>query len=96
MKRAIIQITVAGFSEEEVSDGLEAFLEYLRERPWFLRTAARWESKTEKLVIDIETEDDDVTRATAGTTDEVWDCVIAAFNFASDGISFDVTKSEIA
>jgi hypothetical protein len=94
MKRIVTQIAVAGFSKAEVADGLDAFLGYLRDRPWLLRTAARWEDQTKKLVVEIEREDADVAAATAATKDEVWDCVIAAFNFDSEAISFDVIKSE--
>jgi hypothetical protein len=96
MKRIITQIAVAGFSESEVAGGLDALLGYLRDRPWLLRTAARWENKSKKLIIDVEREDGDTATATTATKDEVWDCVIAAFNFSSDKISCDVTKSEIA
>jgi hypothetical protein len=96
MKRIVTQITVAGFTQKEVADGLDAFLGYLRDRPWLLRTAARWEDQTKKLVVDVEREDADIAKATTATKDEVWDCVVAAFNFDSKEISFDVTRSETA
>jgi hypothetical protein len=96
MKRIVTQITVAGFTQKEVADGLDAFLGYLRDRPWLLRTAARWEDQTKKLVVDVEREDADVAKATAATKEEVWDCVIAAFQFDAGKILFDVTKSERA
>jgi hypothetical protein len=96
MKRVITQIAVTGFTKEEVEDGLVEFRGYLRDRPWLLHTAAQWEDQTKKLVVDVEREDADLTIATAATKDEVWDCMIAAFSFASEGITLDVTKSEKA
>ena len=96
MNRIATQIAVAGFRQDEVVDGLDAFLGYLRDRPWFLHAAARWEEQTKKLIVDVEREDGDVALATAAAKDEVWDCVVAAFSFSSDEISFEVIKSERA
>ncbi len=96
MHRVRTQFSVAGFTQAEVQSGLADLREEFRQRPWFLSAEANWDDHRCLLVIVVECEGPspdlggpDVRAA----LDEVWDCVIACLNFASDGIQFDVESS---
>jgi|GEM_PF-1394472 len=84
------RISVLGFTEAEVRDGLDHLLAEFRERPWIIRPAASWDSERGRLVVTTHYEGDDAESCSSAVLDEVWDCVIACITFASDGIHFDV------
>jgi hypothetical protein len=89
------QISVTGFTPREIESGLQDLLAELAMRPWLLNAHARWDAERQRLVIVIERECEStaIGGATEATLDEVWDCVIACFNFSSEGIHFDVDSS---
>jgi hypothetical protein len=86
-------ISVAGLKDDEVVEGLPYLRQYLSERPWLLNPRAEWDAERGRLLVTIETEGDDPKLESEGVFDEVWDCVIAAFD-ASGTISFDVLGAE--
>jgi hypothetical protein len=92
------RISVTGFNEAEVREGLPHLVEEFSQRPWLLKTDACWDGGRSRLVVTVEAEGSDA-RVDGGVgranLDEVWDCVIACFNFASDGIHVDVESSEV-
>ena len=97
MTRIRTQISVSGFTREEVETGLTDLLAEFNERPWLLAAAARWDDRRRRLVVSIEREGESLAVQggdTGATLDEVWDCVIACFIHASDSIHFDVDATE--
>ena len=88
----------AGFAAAEVEDGLPHLIEEFRQRPWLLATNALWDDERSRLVVIVESDGSDprIQGGVGGANfDEVWDCVNACFNFASDGIHFDIEASEV-
>jgi hypothetical protein len=98
MSHVRTRISVTGFSESEVREGLAELTEEFGRRPWLLKTDAYWDGERSRLVVTVEAEGSDA-RIDGGiggaNVDEVWDCVIACFNFASAGIHFDVEASDV-
>ena len=88
------KISVAGFNDAEIAEGLQDFLAEFKERPWLANPKAEWDSERKLLLVTIETEGNDPKLEAEAVFDEVWDCVIAYFNFSSDGISFDILEAE--
>jgi hypothetical protein len=98
MSRVRTRISVTGFTEAEVREGLPDLLEEFRQRPWLGRTDASWDARRSRLVITVEAEGSNP--ATDGgdsgaNLDDVWDSVIACINFTSAGIHFEVEASEV-
>jgi len=89
------RISVAGFAEAEVRDGLEHLLAEFRERSWIIQPAAFWDAVRGRLVVTTHYEGADADACGRAASDEVSDCVIACFNFASEGIHFDVEESVV-
>jgi len=89
------RISVAGFSEAKVRDGLDHLLAEFRERPWIIQPTASWDAERGRLVVSSHYEGDDADGLGRVASDEIWDCVIACFNFASEGIHFDIEESAI-
>ena len=92
------RVSVAGFTESEVREGLPHLLNEFRQRPWLVRADAYWDRERSRLVVTVEAAGDDaqVPGGDGGANlDEVWDCVIACFNSTSEGIRFDVEASEV-
>ena len=92
------RVSVTGFNEAEVREGLPHLIEEFSQRPWLLKTEAFWDGERSRLVVTVEAKGSDarVDGGVGGANlDEVWDCVIACFNFTSDGIHFDVESSEV-
>jgi hypothetical protein len=96
VKRLRTQISVTGFTQQEVEGGLQDLLDEFVERPWLLAASAHWDGDRQRLVVSIDREGDSLAIQggdSGATFDEVWDCVIACFNFSSDGIHFDVDSN---
>ena len=89
------RISVAGFREAEVRDGLADLLDELRARSWIICPAASWDSGSERLIVTTHYEGTDADALSRAVADEVWDCVIACLNFASEGIRFDIVESSV-
>jgi len=89
------RMSVSGFTEAEVRDGLDHLLAELRERPWIIRPAASWNADLGRLVVTTHYEGDDPDGCSRAASDEISDCVIACLQFASDGIHFDVEESVV-
>ena len=88
------KISVAGFNDAEIGEGLQDFLAEFKERPWLANPKAEWDSQRKLLLLTIETEGNDLKLEAEAVLDEVWDCVISYFNFSSEGISFDILEAE--
>lgn len=82
------RISVSGFSEAEIRSGIPDLLDELEHRPWIVSPSASWDSGRQRLVVTVHYEGDDIQFLGRAATDEVWDCVIACINFASEGIEF--------
>jgi hypothetical protein len=95
MPRVRTRISVSGFTEAEVRDGIPDLLAEFRERPWMLRPSASWDGHRGRLVVTVEGEGDDPNFWAKANLDQVWDCVIACINFSSEGIHFDVEDSAV-
>ena len=95
MSKVRTKISVAGFSEAEIVEGLQDFLAEFKERPWLTNPVAEWDSERDLLLVTIETEGDDSKLEAEGVFDEVWDCVIAYFSFSSERISFNILEAEL-
>jgi hypothetical protein len=93
MTRIRTRISVAGFNDAEIAEGMLYFRQYLRERPWLIEPKAEWNPQEKRLTVTIETEGDDPKLESEGAFDEVWDCVIAAFRFSSERITFDILEA---
>jgi hypothetical protein len=87
------RIAVTGFQESEIADGLPHLLRYLSERPWLLNPKATWDAEGNRLIVEVGTEEIGSDVASEFAFDEIWDCVIAAINFSSDKIHFDILET---
>lgn len=94
MAQVRTKISVSGFNDAEITEGLQDFLAEFKERPWLTNPKAEWDSERKLLLVTIETEGDDPKLEAEGVFDEVWDCVIAYFNFSSERVSFDILEAE--
>ncbi len=94
MARVRTKISVAGFKEGDIAEGLRGFLAEFKERPWLTDPRAEWDAERGLLLVTIETEGDDPWLEAQGVADEVWDCVAAYFNFSSERISFDILEAK--
>jgi len=54
---------------------------------------AVWDAEQKVLLVTVETEGDDPKLESEGVFDEIWDCVIACFNFSSERISFNILEA---
>jgi len=88
------KFSVAGFNDAEIGEGLQDFLAEFMERPWLANPKVEWDSESKLLLVTIETEGNDPKLQAEAVLDEVWDCVIACFNFSSEGISFDILEAD--
>ena len=93
MARIRTKISVTGFNDAEIAEGMPYFRRYLRERPWLVGPKAEWNAQENRLVVTIETEGDDPKLESEGAFDEVWDCVIAAFGFSSERIALGILEA---
>jgi hypothetical protein len=93
MAQVRTKISVAGFNDAEIAEGLQTLLAEFRERPWLNNPNAEWDSGRKLLLVIIETEGDDPRLEAEGVLDEVWDCVIACFNFPPERVSFDISEA---
>jgi hypothetical protein len=94
MARIRTRISVTGFNDAEITEGMLYFRQYLRERPWFIEPKAEWNPQENRLLVTVETEGDDPKLGSEGVFDEVWDCVIAAFRFSSERIAFNILEAQ--
>jgi hypothetical protein len=92
MARIRTRISVTGFNDAEIAEGIPYFRQYLRERPWLIEPIAEWNPHEKRLLVTIETEGDDPKLEAEGAFDEVWDCVMAAFGFSSERITFNILE----
>jgi hypothetical protein len=95
MPKVRTKISVAGFNDAEIAEGLQDFLAEFKERPWLTNPQAEWDSVRSLLLVTIETEGGDPKLESEGVFDEVWDCVAAHFNFSSERISFDILEARL-
>lgn len=95
MRLVQTRISVCGFSEAEVRDGLAGLLDELHQRSWIINPAASWDPDRERLVVTTHYEGTDADSVSRAASDEVWDCVIACMNFSSQGIQFSIDASSI-
>jgi hypothetical protein len=93
MARIRTRISVSGFNDAEITEGMADFRQYLSERPWLTESRAEWNPLENQLLVTIETEGDDPKLESEGVFDEVWDCTIAAFRFSSERIAFDILEA---
>jgi hypothetical protein len=89
------RISVSGFTEAEVRDGLADLLDELLQRSWIINPAASWDADRECLVVTTHYEGTDADSVSRAASDEVWDCVIACMSFSSQGIQFSIDASSI-
>ncbi len=94
MTQVRTKISVSGFNDAEIAEGLSYFRQYLGERLWLINPKAVWDSERSLLLVTIETEGENPKLESEGTFDEVWDCVVAAFK-SSETISFDILEAEL-
>lgn len=85
-------ISVSGFEEPEIRSGIPHLTAEFRERPWIVHPSTAWDPDRERLVVCLFYEGDDVDYFSRAALDEVWDCVIACFDFASEGIRFEIDE----
>jgi hypothetical protein len=95
MSKIRTKISVAGFNDAEIAEGLHDFLAEFKERPWLTNPQAEWDSGRSLLLVTIETEGDDPKLESEGVFDEVWDCIAASFSFSSERISFDILEAKL-
>jgi hypothetical protein len=93
MARIRTRISVTGFNDAEVTEGMPYFRQYLRERPWLIRPKAEWDTQENRLVVTTKTQGDDPALESERVFDEVWDCAIAAFTFSSERIAFKILEA---
>ena len=93
MARIRTKISVTGFNEADITEGIPYFRQYLRERPWLIEPEAEWNPQGNRLLVTIDTEGDDPKLESEGVLDEVWDCAIAAFRFSSEQVAFDILEA---
>ncbi len=89
------RISVSGFTEAEVRDGLADLLDEMHQRSWIINPAASWDPGRQRLVVTTHYEGTDVASISRAASDEVWDCVIACMSFSSQGIQFSIDASSI-
>jgi hypothetical protein len=94
MARIRTRISITGFNDAEITEGIADFRQYLRERPWLTESRADWEPLESELLVTIETQGDDPKLESEGVLDDVWDCAIAAFRFSSERIAFDILEAQ--
>lgn len=93
-----MRITISGFKEDEVRQGLPDLLDEFRQRPYLLKPEAYWDEARQRMVVTVACEGDDprIEGGVGGAIfDNVWDSVIACLNFTSDGIQFDIEDSVV-
>lgn len=56
MARIRTRISITGFNDAEITEGMADFLQYLRERPWLTESRAEWNPLENQLLVTIETE----------------------------------------
>jgi len=95
MSKIRTKISVAGFNDAEIAEGLQEFLAEFKERPWLTNPQAEWVPERSVLLVTIETEGDNPKLESEGVFDEVWDCVAACFSFSSERISFDIREAKL-
>jgi hypothetical protein len=95
MAKVRTKISVAGFNDAEIAEGLQDFLAEFKERPWLTNPQTEWDSERSLLLITIETEGDDPKLESEGVVDEVWDCLAAYFSFSSERIGFDILEAKL-
>ncbi|HZH29168.1 MAG TPA: hypothetical protein VEY11_00110 [Pyrinomonadaceae bacterium] len=93
MSQVHTKISVAGFNDVEIAESLQDFLAEFSERPWLMNPQAVWDAEQKVLLVTVETEGDDPKLESEGVFDEIWDCVIACFNFSSERISFNILEA---
>jgi hypothetical protein len=89
------RISVSGFTNAEVRDGLPDLIDELRARSWIIHPEASWDSDRERLVVTTHYQGIDADSLSRAAADEVWDCVIACVNFSSDGLHFSIDASSV-
>jgi hypothetical protein len=87
------KISVTGFNKAEIINSLQDFFKEFDERPWLLKPQAKWDAEKKVLLVIVETEENDPKLESEGIFDEIWDCVIAYFNFSSEKISFKILEA---
>ena len=95
MAQVRTKISVAGFNNAEIAEGLPDFLAELGERPWLVNAQAEWDAARSLLLVTMETQGNDPELESQGVLDEVWDCVIACINFAFGEISFNIVEAKL-
>ena len=95
MSKVRTKISVAGFNDAEIAEGLQDFLAEFKERPWLTNPQTEWDSEKSLLSVTIETEGDDPKLESEGVVDEVWDCLAAYFSFSSERIGFDILEAKL-
>jgi hypothetical protein len=95
MARVCTKISVAGFNDSEIAEGLQDFIAEFQERQWLANPRVEWDSERRLLLVTIVTEGDDPKFESEAVLDEIWDCVIAYFKFSSERISLDILEAEL-
>ena len=89
-----VDISARGFTEAEARSGLPDLLDEFQHRHWLVRPTAVWDAARCCLAIGIDYEGHDTKLCGQAVLDEVWDCVIACLQSASD-IHFKIDDSRI-
>ena len=87
-----ILIGVDGFTEVEATEGSSYLLGYLQDRPWLIAPMVAWDKEAARIIIGTEVEGNEPEGLEAFVLDEVWDCVIAAIDFSSEGVHFELIE----
>jgi hypothetical protein len=94
MARIRTRISITGFNDVEITEGIADFRRYLSERPWLTESRVGWNPLEGELLVTIKTEGEDAKLESEGVLDEVWDCAIAAFRFSSEQVAFDILEAQ--
>ena len=95
MGRIRTRIAVTGLTYADIVEGLPHLRRHLRERAWLIEPRAGWDAEEGRLTLTIDSEGDDPRAASSAACAAVWDCVMAAFAFSSEGISCDLLEARV-
>lgn len=87
-----VDVSVRGFTEEEVRSGLPDLLDEFQHRHWLRHPSAVWDAARSCLAIGIDYEGQDQKLCGQAVLDEARDCVIACLQTSSD-IEFEIDDS---
>lgn len=84
-----VKVSISGFKNAQVEEGLPHLRMELESRPWLFEPEAFWEDATGKLIVIVGYDLEE--RIEEGAWDEISDCVLATMNFDKK-IEFDIQR----